>query len=740
MGPSGNCDDADAIYLGSTSPIQYTFDTEGAYTFACDVGMGAHCRLGQIINVTVTGSSSALSSTETDEKNSGDEAVSNGEEVRKDEEENKFPPPVNIVADRDEEEEEEEEAILKQYKDYFNPGEEMKMIELRIQPYKIPHKITTYVDFQFNLPEDMQEIVHIVAGDVIVSQPKHLHHFVLTGCTESIDPSAEGLPTKPGQCSIPIGGWAVGGGLFSNIPSNAGRVFGPGLGIKALSLNVHYTDGLDVDFSNSKTANDGVHAIATDGIRILYTPKLRPQTVLNKQLLTIGLPQPQTMNLPPQIPRFFYTKTCTLESSCRDTADAMMNQFGKQTGLPGGENLTCGRAKAFCFMDSKFTAYLQMACPVSCGLCGSDVDSEGSNPTEYHVNGINYHAHLTGREMYATLLPKMSDDIVSPAIEDLNNNQLAIDLESKDLWMYDNQVSYPLVDAASGEAYMTVRPGDKIQVTCVYDSTLRTETTFFGLSTYDEMCITSVSILTDTPNTTIAGDRGGEISLVAAIFMKSFACAVDDTSHIWRGILEIDEDARQIWKAHRMNESDCTYPVGTIRGDTAPTGDANCISADANNDGGTADQRLEVTNICFDAAAELGTASAVIFNGDATAGEYCDGGSMNGRDSNAEDEDEEGTASNFQEYCISGGGVYQPYTCQDAEDSLKGGEMIFVESEIKEYRRKYWWQPKCCSTTIFVNVGEEEIDEPYKEEATSGASLVDLTSLLLLSFFVFIGF
>merc|ERR1712216_1086134 len=190
MGPSGNCDDADAIYLGSTSPIQYTF--------ACDVGMGAHCRLGQIINVTVTGSSSALSSTETDEKNSGDEAVSNGEEVRKDEEENKFPPPVNIVADRDEEEEEEEEAILKQYKDYFNPGEEMKMIELRIQPYKIPHKITTYVDFQFNLPEDMQEIVHIVAGDVIVSQPKHLHHFVLTGCTESIDPSAEGLPTKPG--------------------------------------------------------------------------------------------------------------------------------------------------------------------------------------------------------------------------------------------------------------------------------------------------------------------------------------------------------------------------------------------------------------------------------------------------------------------------------------------------------------------------------------------------------------
>jgi hypothetical protein len=54
MHPSGTCDEANAVLVGSTSPAAYTFtsDNVGDVIFACDVG--THCESGQIVTVTVS--------------------------------------------------------------------------------------------------------------------------------------------------------------------------------------------------------------------------------------------------------------------------------------------------------------------------------------------------------------------------------------------------------------------------------------------------------------------------------------------------------------------------------------------------------------------------------------------------------------------------------------------------------------------------------------------------------------
>merc|ERR1712107_426603 len=160
----------------------------------------------------------------------------------------------------------------------------------------------------------------------------------------------------------------------------------------------------------------------------------------------------------------------------------------------------------------------------------------------------------------------------------------AIDLKSQERWIYDDQLTHPLFgdsgtstssnlrnsnnndDDGSSDSYVTVRPGDKFQATCVYDSTSRENTTYFGLSTYDEMCIIQVSMIIDTPNS----DDLGQASLASVLDLQSFWCAVDNnyddstgsssgshSSDIWRGTLEPNEYARLIWKDHPVTESDC---------------------------------------------------------------------------------------------------------------------------------------------------------------------------------------
>ena len=92
---------------------------------------------------------------------------------------------------------------------YYNPEEERASIEFIMKPYALPVATTTYVDFFFNLPDDFPDMVHAVYGEAIISQTEHLHHFVMMGCTDRIDPSEEGVPMDDYtyDCTIPLGQW-----------------------------------------------------------------------------------------------------------------------------------------------------------------------------------------------------------------------------------------------------------------------------------------------------------------------------------------------------------------------------------------------------------------------------------------------------------------------------------------------------------------------------------------------------
>merc|ERR1719159_1533660 len=79
----------------------------------------------------------------------------------------------------------------------------------------------------------------------------------------------------------------------------------------------------------------------------------------------------------------------------------------------------------------------------------------------------------------------------------------AEDLQSRDFWIFDNQEMIPLdFDVVKNDTIMRgteIKAGDKIQTTCVYDSTNRDEPTKFYLSTYDEMCFNSIRVSFETP-------------------------------------------------------------------------------------------------------------------------------------------------------------------------------------------------------------------------------------------------
>ena len=93
----------------------------------------------------------------------------------------------------------------------FRPGETQGMFELKMKEYPIPRVRTTYVDYVFILPEDLHDIVHIVYGEAMISQPQHLHHFVMTGYPEWFNESEVGIPHKMGygECNIPVGGFTA---------------------------------------------------------------------------------------------------------------------------------------------------------------------------------------------------------------------------------------------------------------------------------------------------------------------------------------------------------------------------------------------------------------------------------------------------------------------------------------------------------------------------------------------------
>jgi hypothetical protein len=86
----------------------------------------------------------------------------------------------------------------------------------------------------------------------------------------------------------------------------------------------------------------------------------------------------------------------------------------------------------------------------------------------FHLVLSSFHAHLLGREMYSELTPA---------------NEASADLASAPIWHFDDQVARNILDQN-----ITLKSGDHVQTTCIFDSTARSETTVMGQETIDEMC------------------------------------------------------------------------------------------------------------------------------------------------------------------------------------------------------------------------------------------------------------
>jgi len=668
-------------------------------------------------------------------------------------------PPVGFAYDRsalcgipeeevEEEEEMEAEPTPTSIDQYYNPGESRGMMEFRIEPYPIPVTTTTYVNFVFNMPEDAPDFFHVVFGEAIISQPDHLHHFVINGCSSPIEPSKEGLPSERSEADcreIMIGAWAPGSDLFSNDSLDMGVILGRGLGIEAILINVHYTDGVYED-PEKKT-----YRMATDGVRIHYTTDFRPFTSRRKRLIWVPY-GPKEMLVPPNEPRYFLSRTCSVSSSCVDLANEQLRTIASFMGL-GDDNLTCSSIKFFCFMGGELGQAIQQLCPETCGFCDETIDGKENprRPSSYRVTSVNYHAHLLGREMYTTLLRGSDDDanqaqVQASAASATQTKIVATDLESRELWDYNDQASIPLSydiadsNASNGTTTLAmkgveIKPGDKIEVTCVYDSTGREEATRFGLSTYNEMCITALSVTFETPISLLEADgendavsSAGMIDVLTDIKLRTFACDSDNeghTSDVQQGILTADEDGRNIWMNHPIEESDmCTFPIQDYRiVDSYISGTSHCPEKEEPTEGDgvslTSNQRsiFHERRICDD----ISSPDSIEFLEETIAGYTCVGGTFDDKDSNEE------PFFVTEKDCleVGGGSEYNAYTCAGIEYWIQNEAHLYPDMthETLEFIRTEWWQPKCCQLKL----------DKLSNSNMSGTSIRNMDSIALAS-------
>jgi len=613
---------------------------------------------------------------------------------------------------------------------YYNAGEAQGSFDLAMKPYPIPVQTTTYVDFFFNLPDELPDLFHVVMGEVINSQPEHLHHFVLTGCSSKIDADKEGLPVEferddiP-ECVIPLGGWAPGGNVFGNIDNEVGVLMGKGLGVQAIQMNVHYTDGVYED------PEAMTQRIANDGIRVHYTPDFRPYTSTSKPLINIGFATKQLV-VPAGEERFYVTKTCKVNTNCQDASPELIRivveTFGMGDSPTVPDDLSCPGIKLFCNMGGDIGSFIQQLCPESCGYCDA-VEGEVNpmDPGRYRMTGINYHAHLLGREMYTTLLREENENLISVQKSAPNSpinptTTSVTDLKSSEFWIYDFQETIPLdyndyVSADGTNEIMRgteIRPGDRIQATCVYDSTNREKDTIFSLATYDEMCITTATVTFDTPPALLNGNATSDtgMNILTEINLMSFSCDADEETDVYTGTLAPGEDARDIWKNHPISEAEgCTFPATDFTLALYET--RNCpINPDIASDSPICDGLGETMKLISDN----------------NAGATCYEGVYAERDAN------DGLT---EAECLEGGGSWEPYTCGEMENwFMYEATFSGLDTETLEYLRVEWWQKPCCGHADHHDTkfsGDISALDSAASIAGSSASLVALASASVLA-------
>ena len=415
----------------------------------------------------------------------------------------------------------------------FNPGEIRKSMEWRVRNYTLAHRETVYVDVIFNFDDEAEDDYHIVYADAIVNQSRYLHHFVVQGCTERIDPQFEGIPLqtisagmKKGgfrrkiltNCQEQIGGfWAPGDRPMWDIPTNTGIRIGKGSGIRAFSVNIHYTDG-------NTAPRDSVRP--QDGIKLFYTPNLRPKThVITPLVRIVGLSTlPSVMEdnmdalgmsflrVPAGAKRWYLTRRCEVKNRCKDSSPEELKAMSHN--IVG----SCAIFK----MLGYCSGLVKIFCPETCGQAGACTG--GDKPLR--AMDTFFHAHLLGTEMYQSVTKADTGEM--------------IDLGSMRHWSYEDETVVPI----DGKGVL-LEAGDVLTSTCVYNTESTSKPTDFGLSTYEEMCLNTLGVEMDTED-------------------KHFGFAFNCEGHLWSGELGDTQSALNIHATETLlsKTSDCWSALG----------------------------------------------------------------------------------------------------------------------------------------------------------------------------------
>ncbi|XP_076468958.1 dopamine beta-hydroxylase-like [Babylonia areolata] len=187
---------------------------------------------------------------------------------------------------------------------------DVRNITIRFPRTKVPAKETTYICFNFELPDDQE--YHLIATEPFIDNHNVMHHIVLSTCDSSVR-----LMEKPEHClmGIPgcnngVGGWAWvrrAPALTPRLASSLARVTRPWHpcrfhdkppGSLPVSWALHWTNpGLVDEWFDSS------------GMTLYYTPKLR-------QYNAAGMALGQTyLSIPPGQSSWVHQGTCTSRCS-----------------------------------------------------------------------------------------------------------------------------------------------------------------------------------------------------------------------------------------------------------------------------------------------------------------------------------------------------------------------------------------------------------------------------------------
>jgi len=99
--------------------------------------------------------------------------------------------------------------------------------------------------------------------------------------------------------------------------------------------------------------------------------------------------------------------------------------------------------------------------------CDVTVQDKAGNDVEAQILMVSHHAHLLGTEMYVQR----------------TRGQDKYTISNEDVWYFDDQFQKNIyLDN------VTLKTGDRLQTTCVFDSRKRDSATLIGIETTDEMC------------------------------------------------------------------------------------------------------------------------------------------------------------------------------------------------------------------------------------------------------------